>query len=285
MGYDRNKNILYEKKLPLRQEELEYNISNPIVVFRGFFKSSVKINLHYHNALEVNICTKLKGIANVNGKTINLSTDPIIVIPPNTIHSYDIQKSDGEMLIAMISLDNLSDLHNISSIKKQIDFANLPPISCTYKELITPIEHYITTESRNIFLSSSIVFHILDILYRNSRIESNTINNSDELIKQIITYTEQNYMENISLDTLSEISNFSNAHFCRYFKNKTGITYIEYLLLVRLNKAKDLLNKGLTVSEVCFECGFNNLSYFIRKFKEYNSGLTPGKFLKNNIDT
>ncbi|WP_342454892.1 helix-turn-helix domain-containing protein [Tenacibaculum sp. L6] len=71
--------------------------------------------------------------------------------------------------------------------------------------------------------------------------------------------------------------------FCRYFKQRTNKTYFTFLNELRIENACKLLSsdKSMAISEIAYQCGFNNLSNFNRKFKEVKS-MSPSIFRKNN---
>ncbi|CAL1516291.1 AraC family transcriptional regulator [Chitinophaga sp. MM2321] len=88
-------------------------------------------------------------------------------------------------------------------------------------------------------------------------------------LNRIFQYTLTNFQTKISLPEIASIANLTSKAFCRYFKSKTRKTYYHFLLEVRVAHAcKLLLEKDITVYEVCLESGFNNISNFNRYFKK-----------------
>lgn len=67
--------------------------------------------------------------------------------------------------------------------------------------------------------------------------------------------------------------------FCSSFKKKTGFTYYEYLTSARLSYACQLLLLNISVKEVCYMAGFENVSYFVQLFKKYQ-GVTPKEYAR-----
>ncbi len=99
-------------------------------------------------------------------------------------------------------------------------------------------------------------------------------------LHRILVYLQANYQYNISMQEAAEVCGISYYYFSRFFKKMTGKKFNEYLLEMRLNYAqKKLLQEGRSITDVSLECGFDYVSYFIRKFKEKN-GLTPKEFRK-----
>lgn len=109
--------------------------------------------------------------------------------------------------------------------------------------------------------------------FDNSPEKSDIIN-----IAKSISYMENHYTEDISIDVLAEISHYSSRHFTRIFSETYNTTPLNYILSLRINKACSLLKENqLTISDIAFQCGFSDNNYFSRIFKK-RIGLTPKQF-------
>ena len=101
-------------------------------------------------------------------------------------------------------------------------------------------------------------------------------------IKPVLEYIENHYMEKISLEKMSRIAGISPKYFCRCFKIFFHMTASDYLNYKRVEQAcYELTVLDKSVTEVGFDCGFHDTSYFIRIFKKYK-GMTPNQ-LKQSI--
>ena len=89
-------------------------------------------------------------------------------------------------------------------------------------------------------------------------------------LNRIFDYLLKNFHNNITLEDVSEIAYMSTTSFCRYFKERTNKTLITFLNEIRIGQACKLLieNKNMNVSQICYECGFNNLTNFDIQFKK-----------------
>jgi len=97
-------------------------------------------------------------------------------------------------------------------------------------------------------------------------------------IKLIFDYTFAHYHEKITIDTVADLLNVTPQSFCRFFKSRTKKTYVEFLMEVRIGSAcRLLIENEKTVAEICYECGYNNISHFNRQFK-YFTGKNPLKY-------
>jgi AraC-like DNA-binding protein len=108
-------------------------------------------------------------------------------------------------------------------------------------------------------------------------IDSNSL--IDSKINRAISYLTENYHQNISLSEISTLSGLSEFHFVRTFRRATGLPPYEYLVAIRVEKARKLLSKGMPIVEVAARSGFYDQSHFNRHFKRIY-GITPGAYLK-----
>ncbi len=102
----------------------------------------------------------------------------------------------------------------------------------------------------------------------------------EESIQEVKTYISENLNENLTVSKLAETVNMSSSHFSRVFKQQTGVSPYDFVLLSRLNRAKYLLQQtDMTIASIAYDIGFNSESNFIYFFSE-NEGISPGKFRK-----
>jgi AraC-like DNA-binding protein len=97
-------------------------------------------------------------------------------------------------------------------------------------------------------------------------------------LSEVFKYIQQNYKDNISLGTISEISNLTPQSFCRLFKKRTGKSFVEYLNEARISAAcKYLIDTDWSISEVAYNCGYKTVSNFNKLFKGIN-GKSPKQY-------
>jgi AraC-like DNA-binding protein len=97
-------------------------------------------------------------------------------------------------------------------------------------------------------------------------------------LNKVYEYSVNHFMERIPIDVVAELANLTTAAFCRFFKSRTGKTYLEYLTDLRISFACKLLAEDkLNISDIAHQSGFQNLSLFNRQFKELKT-VTPSEY-------
>jgi len=106
-----------------------------------------------------------------------------------------------------------------------------------------------------------------------------------ERFNKILKFIDENYHEDITIDKLCSMANLSKYRFCHLFKEITGKPFSEYLNMVRINKAEEMLHEtDMNVTEIALSCGYNDANYFSRVFKKYRK-KAPSTIVKNRKHT
>ena len=100
----------------------------------------------------------------------------------------------------------------------------------------------------------------------------------------IYQYIHDQYNDTPDVNEVAASVHLSTAAFCRYFKKQTNITFTDFVNQYRITQAKTLLLKDISVSEACYEVGFESLSYFNKLFKKL-AGENPSAFKKKHAAT
>jgi len=129
------------------------------------------------------------------------------------------------------------------------------------------------------------IFHILAqderrILLHDRPYQNQYSSKEQEKLKAIYKFIDENYHRKIAIAEVALICGLSREAFCRYFKKMTKLTFTQFLNHYRVNISKRLFAQGKNVTETCFACGFESLSYFNRVFKKV-TGENPMTFIKS----
>lgn len=99
-----------------------------------------------------------------------------------------------------------------------------------------------------------------------------------DILRRSLDYIARNYHNRISLDDVSAYVGYSPKYFSHYFKDQTGITFVNYLNRLRIQAAKELLaDPNIVIKDVAARVGFENINTFFRVFKQFE-GVTPGQY-------
>ena len=99
--------------------------------------------------------------------------------------------------------------------------------------------------------------------------------------KRVVSYIEQNYAQKIMLADLAKTAGMTPKYFCSFFYGMTRKTPIEYVNNYRIERAcEQLLSTEMSITDIGLNCGFNEISYFIKTFRKA-IGTTPHQYRKN----
>lgn len=105
----------------------------------------------------------------------------------------------------------------------------------------------------------------------------------DQRLNKVYEYIQQNYLRRITLHEVSDVACMNPNAFCRYFKKRTNTSFLQFVLELRISHARKLLKEtSLSVNQVSYETGFNNLNSFLYQFKRLTQ-LTPVKYRMKQI--
>lgn len=112
------------------------------------------------------------------------------------------------------------------------------------------------------------------------RIHYKELQQEQEQIYRMVRYMEENYMEKVTLNTLSESFFWSKEYISKRFKEVTGCSVAEYLTYIRIDRCKELLKENVKLSVIIGETGFSDESHLVKMFKKY-VGMGPSEYKKH----
>jgi AraC-like DNA-binding protein len=107
------------------------------------------------------------------------------------------------------------------------------------------------------------------VVLKTRPIASETVLKEQRRLHLIYHFIETHYHQPINVSEVAKLSNLTTAAFCRYFKKSTHLTFTDFLNQYRINQAKKSLLQNKSVTEACYESGFENLSHFNKTFKKF----------------
>jgi len=255
-------------------------------------KNDFKFPVHFHPEYELNFIKNGKGIRRVVGDSLEEINDlELVLVGPNLYHGWLFHNCKSKS-VHEITIQFHENLFQKKFLARQL----MKPIKDMFQRSIHGIlfSEKIALEMYDRFTkvsrldSMDYFLELLSILYdlansRNQKLLSvytagkDNFENSDK-IKVIYDYVQMNFHKKITLAEVSELVFMSQVSFNRFMKKRTGKTFVDYVNDVRIGHASmKLIEKGLSVSEIAFNCGFNNIANFNRVFKKLKN-RTPSQY-------
>jgi AraC-like DNA-binding protein len=256
-------------------------------------KKEFSFPLHYHEEFELNFIRGAKSAKRIVGDSIEVIDDlEMVLIGPNLYHAWFTHHCKSEE-IQEITIqwhkdlfdDKLLGRNQLNFIRSMFERASKGIVfSKETIEMLAP--RLLKLDEKNGFDS---VLELMSILHdlsvsRNTRTLSNAIFANEQFsynsrrIEKAFQYMNNNYDKSINLNEVAKLVSMTEVSFSRFIKKRTGNTFIDSLNEIRLGHAsKKLIETTHSISEISYDCGFNNISNFNRIFKK-KKGCTPKEF-------
>lgn len=257
-------------------------------------KSEFDFPLHYHEEFELNFIQNAKSARRVIGDHIeDIDEQELVLVGSNLQHAWFTHhcksKEIREITIQFhkdLFDDKLLRRNQLSFIRTMLEksLRGILFSKETTQQLAPRIMELNQMQGFDSVLELMSILHDLSIS-RNMRILSDaSFNNTEQFtynsrrIEKTLEYMNQNFDKPITLNEVARLANMSDAAFSRFFKQRTGNTFIDSLTEIRLGHAsRMLIDTTQSIAEVAYHCGFNNISNFNRIFKKKKS-CTPKDF-------
>lgn len=244
-----------------------FQIHNETIIAPG---SSFDYPVHTHDSIEIMICTEGTLKVSCNNQEKILEKDEIMIAFQNDIHSYS--KTDFGKRIMLIISSDFSEI--LVSVLNNGNYSNFVKSS----EAVAIAKKLIDAKKKQNSLAVYGYIHILlgHVLSKTDKKISYDRNTFNRAIK----YISQNYTKHITLKELSNKTCVTQSHLSRLFSEKIDGGFSKYLQILRVEKAKNLLqNTNMNIYEIMFESGFRDQSTFNRVFKNITK-KTPKEYRK-----
>lgn len=248
--------------------------------------------LHQHQETQISLIKKGEGTFIIGDHVGEFHQGDLFVIGENLPHVFNNDKMEGS--VHMISLffmkssygDHFFDFPEFKKLAPFFSASNLGfKIDAKQNGLTQLIEGLVHQNKLDRFICFIEILKTIatvSITTLSSAIHKKSYGEEEgKRMRDIFEFTLQNFDKTINLDQVANIANMTPNAFCRYFKQRTNKTYINFLIDIRIGNACKLLSKktDLSIAEVSYKSGFNNLTNFNRKFKSLK-GITPSAFKK-----
>ena len=252
---------------------------------------------HWHDEMELIYIESGSGLVRLNKEILRVKSGDLIIVNRGVLHGI---KTDLKNILYFRSI--VFDLSFLSSpvgdlcqervisllMENQAEFTHIiSPADSNYENICQLFDtiHTCHKEKKPYYfvkLKALFFSFFYEMLMGNYIIPADKEQNKSlASIKKILDYINLNYAQPLNAADLTAMSNYSEYYFMKLFKQYTGKTLIAYINDLRIEKAKPLLlHSDSSVTEIALEVGFNNTSYFIKKFQQA-TGMSPHKFRRN----
>ena len=256
-------------------------------------KTEFDFPLHYHEEFEINLIINAKGAKRIIGDHIGeIDELELVLVGPNLPHCWTTHQCKNS-IISEITIQFHKDLidekflrrNQLFFIKEMFEKAKQGILFSNFIANLVQ-KRIIELANKQGFLSVLELMSILHVLSTSNNMQLlsgatfSNINKSynSRRVEKVVDYLNQHFDKQISLATVANLANMTQVSFSRFFKQHTGNSFIDNLLEIRLGQASRLLiDTHLPISQIAFNCGFNNISNFNRIFKK-KKGCTPKAF-------
>ena len=249
---------------------------------------------HFHPEYEIVYVETPVGFRHIGDHISKYKDSDLALIGPNIPHlnfDYGV-KTTVETVVVQMKEDFLGkdffSLPEMTAIKELFEKAKsgLAFYGRTKKLAGEKLKHLTSCSHFNQLLTLLEIFQLLaqsnetEVL-KVQPIASASLLKEQQRIHKVYHFIETNYQSEIDVNEVAQLCHLTTAAFCRYFKKSTHYTFTDFLNHFRINQSKKILMQDRSVTEACYESGFENISYFNKTFKKF-TGENPSVFRKKH---
>jgi len=273
------------------QKEITPLASDDLFIVLNHISAKFDYPVHHHSDFEINLVIDTYGKRVVGDSIETFSDLDLVMIGPNVPHAWFGEVEENNHVVTIQFSDKLL---NFPILEKRL-FNNIKNL------LVESLQGLVFSEKTQVAIRDKIlkltkmqgfqtVLEFLSILNELAVSDRRTLvsnqydsqlvvrTSKSRRITTVCNYIEHNYAKSINLPDVASLVNMSETAFSHFFKKRTNTSYKDYLTAVRISHACQLLTKTTnSIAEICFACGFNNISNFIRIFKK-KKGQTPSDY-------
>ena len=252
--------------------------------------SRYTMNMHWHREFELIRVLRGEFDMTLNEKALSVKSGDFVFIHGGVLHSGIPHDSIYECLVF--------DLHGIRNICPACEpyIRRITEKSVIVRDHFSPADRQVAHLLPFIFdpmqntppgyemLVTGAIYNLLGVIFSEKHYVEDVPHAGKNEIKRIaqlrsvLDFVDENYMNPITLQQMADAASMTPKAFCRFFRQMTQQTPIDFVNRQRVEHACDELTASAgSITDVALACGFNDLSYFIKTFKRY-MGVTPGQY-------
>ncbi|MBE5740059.1 MAG: helix-turn-helix domain-containing protein [Clostridiales bacterium] len=235
---------------------------------------------HWHTNLELTRVLSGSLSLTLDNRNFLLKAGDVAIINSETVHGATPKDCVYECIVfnlAFLKTNNRACDLFIDNLLSHNSFLEERP---THPHIIQLIHRIFDETGKN---QAGMPFKVLGLFHEllgeiqqkeqfNSHLPLSNVKDEKKVVKLklVLKFIRDNFASDITLDDMSAVAGFSCKYFCKFFKDMTGTTPVNYLMAYRIERAsRKLLGTDLPITQIAYDCGFNDLSYFIKTFKSF----------------
>ena len=246
------------------------------------FLPSYRYEAHRHLEYEINYVLQGKCMMIFDGEYVPLKAGECIVIAPFQKHGFLVDAKSGckiqqtEMSIRIPSeMESEFPFCKKNTVYQVLsDCEDLVPVM----EQISRFYRTDREEYGEVLLDLAVLQLVVALGYHGKKAHTSAAGIHNEKIRDILKYIQEHYQESLQIEELAVSRGISSRFLRRYFTEEIGMSCLDYIQALRLNKAKELLwETDKTITEIAMETGYGTPQYFSRIFRQ-EIGMTPSEY-------
>ena len=268
-----------------KQEYVTYIDQSSVRIWYSDIPTSY--DAHSHSAVEIIVPIRGEVLYELPGQNFHVQSDEVLIVPPDTLHALTM----GENCARQLFLFEPNSVFAMRDMKQVEDLVRAP-VYITGQSPLAPKVRALLLEAAACYeahapmwntLCYAYLFRLYAMIGRDYLEHAPGRADADRHTETAIMdsarlYIDQNYMKDITLETVSAFTGFSQCYFSRVFKQQLGVSFSAYLRRKRIDMAENLLvHSSLPIQEIALSAGFGSIATFNRVFRG-EKGCPPSKY-------
>ncbi|HBE04202.1 MAG: hypothetical protein A2096_11850 [Spirochaetes bacterium GWF1_41_5] len=263
----------------------EYKYPHPaFIIKRSTHPGVMAVKAHFHRHLEI-VCFAgcAGGKIKIDGMFFPYTSGSAVIIKPYAVHEYIFHSPQQKHILAGICINDFNRLFENSVIANTVKIMmnaiiSLPTVfPADFSKLSRPADNI---PNENLAGTAGGVLLLADMLIKTAGKKTESPAGNNFFYAQILEYMEEHYACPVRLEEMAVKAGISKFYLSRSFKKFFGMKFHDFLAKVRIKKSEHMLSyTSASLSKISIDCGFADLSHYIRTFKKLH-GVTPDVFRK-----